>query len=48
MMDYLILVALQDQEGQIDVFLGHWDKAKHLQWLEEHPSKKPKEVGSRK
>ena len=40
--------ALQDQDGQIDIILGNWDKAKHLQWLKDNPSKKPKDVGSRK
>lgn len=37
-----------DQKGQVDIFLGYWDKAKHVQWLSDNPGKRPKEVGSRK
>ncbi|KAL4237569.1 hypothetical protein ACF0H5_002283 [Mactra antiquata] len=30
------------------IYLGYWDKQKHLDWLAKNPSKKPKPVGSRK
>ncbi|ESO94192.1 hypothetical protein LOTGIDRAFT_118545, partial [Lottia gigantea] len=35
-------------EGRQVIYLGHWNYQKHLQWLLKHPSKRPKEIGSRK
>lgn len=37
-----------DQDGQVDIVLGNWNKVKHLQWLADNPGKKPKNKGNRK
>ncbi|XP_060083802.1 LOW QUALITY PROTEIN: endoplasmic reticulum lectin 1-like [Ylistrum balloti] len=38
----------EDPNGRTDVFLGYWNEQKHLEWLTNHPSKKPAEIGKRK
>ncbi|XP_055957245.1 endoplasmic reticulum lectin 1 isoform X5 [Patella vulgata] len=35
-------------EGRQVIYLGHWNFQKHLEWLQKHPSKRPKEKDSRK
>ncbi|XP_052269325.1 endoplasmic reticulum lectin 1-like isoform X1 [Dreissena polymorpha] len=38
----------EDKNGDTVVFLGHWDKEQHLQWLNKNPSKRPKPLEERK
>ncbi|XP_069117827.1 endoplasmic reticulum lectin 1-like [Argopecten irradians] len=38
----------EDPSGRTDVFLGYWNEEKHLEWLTNHPSKRPTEIGKRK
>lgn len=38
----------KDKTGETNIFLGHFNEDHHLQWLSEHPNKRPKPVGQRK
>merc|ERR1719341_33349 len=38
----------EDQNKRTVINLGHFDEAKHLQWIKNHPNKKPKPVETRK
>ncbi|KAL8611145.1 hypothetical protein ACOMHN_064435 [Nucella lapillus] len=38
----------KDKTGETNIFLGHFNEEHHLQWLSEHPNKRPKPVGQRK
>lgn len=38
----------EEPNGVTTIFLGHWNKQKHLDWLQNNPHKKPKEPKNRK
>ncbi|XP_021340491.1 endoplasmic reticulum lectin 1-like [Mizuhopecten yessoensis] len=38
----------EDSNGRTEVFLGYWNEQKHLEWLTNHPTKRPSEIGKRK
>ncbi|XP_064602693.1 endoplasmic reticulum lectin 1-like [Liolophura sinensis] len=38
----------QEPAGRTTIYLGHWNKEKHLAWLMEKPHKRPKAVGKRR
>lgn len=38
----------EEVDSVTSVYLGHWDKQKHLEWLVANPSKRPKPPGHRK
>ncbi|KAJ8960509.1 hypothetical protein NQ318_013793 [Aromia moschata] len=39
---------MEKGEKKTSINLGRFDKKKHLEWIEEHPHKRPKPVGQRK
>ncbi|XP_025104295.1 endoplasmic reticulum lectin 1-like [Pomacea canaliculata] len=38
----------KDRSGEISILLGQFNEATHLQWLNDHPNKRPKPPGQRK
>ncbi|XP_076464487.1 endoplasmic reticulum lectin 1-like isoform X2 [Babylonia areolata] len=38
----------KDKTGETNIYLGRFNEEHHLQWLAEHPNKRPKPVGQRK
>ncbi|RUS85378.1 hypothetical protein EGW08_006863, partial [Elysia chlorotica] len=38
----------KDKQVDATIYLGYWDKEKHLKWLQDNPNKRPKAVQERK